>query len=309
MRYVVLFLALCGLSQAQRKYVTFDAPGCGNTAGLYIANSGAVLGSCSPGSPFFWRNAKGVFSNPKVPVLGSVSGLDAKGLIVGSWPNHGIYLMPGKRTVKFQVDGITQATAVSHSGLIAGSHHGGYGQPLWVGFILNGLDNITLPGAWQLFPAGINDTGELVGSWLDEKGGSHAFIWDPVNQQPIPYDAPGSVSTIVSGINDAGTVVGLWSDGQMTHAFTLDATGTFTSFDAVAGDSESTIRPPAINDNGWVVGVYADTNYHTFLRSPKGAITLLDVPGAVLTIATSINSTGHVTGFYYDGQNTNGFIY
>ena len=50
-------------------------------------------------------------------------------------------------------------------------------------------------------------------------------------------------------------------------------------------------------------GAVADTPAATY------SFTILDVPGAASTVATSINDSGQVTGSYYDGSGEHGFVY
>lgn len=307
---VLWVLVLCGATQAQRQYVTFDAPGCGSTMPALIANSGAIYGVCSPGNPFV-RSAKGVFTSPGISG-GTAFGVSANGELVGTVLNSGFYKPVGKRLVKFQISGAQQTTAsaVSHSGLIAGCYRTFNNKPPCIGYVLNSNENLSIAGASSVYPSGINNSGWVVGNFVDSAHQSHAFIWDPVNQRPIQYDAPGSVTTLVTGINDAGTVIGQWVDrGSVAHSFVLGAKGRFTSFDP---EGAAASLPVGINDNGFIVGDYADTSnlQHGYLRNPKGSITALDAPGAVWTSARGIDSTAHVTGYFADAHGVDhGFIY
>jgi hypothetical protein len=71
---------------------------------------------------------------------------------------------------------------------------------------------------------GCNNSGELVGSFVDLKG-VHGFI--AKNGAFTQFDAPGSSQviafavqgTIINGVNDAGDFVGFYSDSSKVHGF------------------------------------------------------------------------------------------
>src|SRR5690349_553986 len=57
--------------------------------------------------------------------------------------------------------------------------------------------------------------------------------------------------------------------------------------------------PFAINSSLWIIGTYLAGNSlsHSFLRTPDGTITTIDVPGATCgTYANSINRSGVIVG-------------
>jgi hypothetical protein len=76
--------------------------------------------------------------------------------------------------------------------------------------------------------------------------------------------------------------------------------------------------PTAINSSGYIIGQYADNApyLHSFLRSPNGAMTNIDVVGATCgsgietgTAAMSINRSGTITGYEADANCTvHGFV-
>src|ERR1035438_4240600 len=81
----------------------------------------------------------------------------------------------------------------------------------------------------------------------------------------------------------------------------------FTTIDA-PGAGNNTL-PFGINALGAIVGYYLDAAnvYHGFLRTPNGAFTKIDAPGASTgpyegTIAMGLNIEGAVTGYYFDSS-------
>src|SRR3954451_19180238 len=77
---------------------------------------------------------------------------------------------------------------------------------------------IIVPGASSAVAFGINDAGQIVGSFGDSTGG-HGFLDTAGSFTQI--DVPGAFGTGASGINDAGQIVGSFSStpGPITHGF------------------------------------------------------------------------------------------
>jgi hypothetical protein len=83
----------------------------------------------------------------------------------------------------------------------------------------------------------------------------------------------------------------------------------FQSFD-VPGAAKGTFAG-GLNDSGAIVGYYTDSAgvQHGFLRSPAGAYTTLDPPGAGASGASGIASSGKIVGSYsFTGVSGLGFV-
>src|SRR4051812_25651077 len=79
---------------------------------------------------------------------------------------------------------------------------------------------IDVPGAFlgTTVASGINDAGQIVGSFIDSTG-QHGFLRDPdgnLTQIDVP-SAVGPFGTQAFGINDAGQIVGIFNGGS--HSF------------------------------------------------------------------------------------------
>jgi hypothetical protein len=139
---------------------------------------------------------------------------------------------------------------------------------------------------------GINDSGQIVGTFVDSSGDFHGYerSGGKFSQIDVPFE--GASETIPSAINNSGEVVGGYSE---THGFTLIG-GTYTSFD-YPGAIET--EPFALNSAGDIVGSYTDTGGvgHAFSLS-AGTYTSIDFPGAVETFASGINDGGDIVGTY-----------
>jgi uncharacterized membrane protein len=80
--------------------------------------------------------------------------------------------------------------------------------------------------------------------------------------------------------------------------------GTVTIFDAPNVCTDGTFAT-GINSAGVIVGGFCG---HGFLRSPNGAFSTFDIPGADGTDPSAINSAGTTTGAYFAGNKILGFV-
>ena len=69
-----------------------------------------------------------------------------------------------------------------------------------------GFNFVDFPGSSATFLYGINDSGQLVGSFQTPAFQQHGFLDD--NGAFTQIDFPGAVTTELTGINNAGEIVG-----------------------------------------------------------------------------------------------------
>jgi probable HAF family extracellular repeat protein len=75
-----------------------------------------------------------------------------------------------------------------------------------------------VPGAIFTEASGINDAGQIVGSFADNSGFGHGFL--DTGGSFTQIDVPGAIFTEASGINDAGQIVGRIADSTLDqHGF------------------------------------------------------------------------------------------
>ncbi len=126
---------------------------------------------------------------------------------------------------------------------------------------------IDVPGAAATGVFGINNRGQMVGSYIDADGGYHGFVRDRKGRITTLPEAPGadplSGGTQPLSINDLGQIVGLAYDAQGGSRGFLLERGRLKLIDA-RRDAVFT-RPLDINNRGDIVGDYAtkppaDTN-------------------------------------------------
>jgi probable HAF family extracellular repeat protein len=159
-----------------------------------------------------------------------------------------------------------------------------------------GTGNSTLPQK-------INETGDVVGEFIDSNGVTRAFVRfsDGSFSDPIvdPNDTVGF--TEGRGINNSRTICGDYasSDGN-NHGFFLSG-GTFTEYDVPGAVSTSVL---GINDVADFTGSFSyGSGIFQGYVSVGGTITSFSVPGALLTLAYEINNSKQlVVGYYIDGS-------
>jgi probable HAF family extracellular repeat protein len=162
---------------------------------------------------------RGSVSTITVPdsILTEAIGINDAGHIVGDYRSadgvfHGFLFANGVFT-SFGDD--LGATDINNAGQIVGCY-----DTCTRGFLLSGstFTPVDVPGAVVTAPHGINDAGDIVGSYFDGTT-LRGFLYDGVTFTTI--DAPGAVITSVFRINNSGDVVGYYvtepSPGLFEH--------------------------------------------------------------------------------------------
>jgi uncharacterized membrane protein len=197
-----------------------------------------------------------------------------------------------------------------------------------------------VPGATKTVAAGINASGQIVGTFADATG-SYGYLLS--RGKFTGFDVPGATQTLANGINAAGQIVGsfdgkgfLLSRGMFTTLNIPGATYVFPTgvngsgqvvgyYDRGPGDTGflldrrgltnvlfdgfSTVAA-GINDSGEVVGYYLHQGNRGFILDSSG-YHKFDIPGAGLggTAPFGVNDSGQIVGNYYDANhNVHGFI-
>jgi hypothetical protein len=150
----------------------------------------------------------------------------------------------------------------------------------------------TVPGSLQTVGFGMNNTGSVVGYYIDTAGMAHGFRKD--GDEYTTVDFPGAVGTLLTGINDSGAMVGYYfgPDG-IPHGFSVK-NGQFTPVDFPG--SVDTIAT-GINNSGVIVGGYDFTQpvTHGFALD-SGGYQSVDSPYGSQNYAASVNNLGTIAG-------------
>ena len=289
-RFMCLFVAIAGIvcafaAQAAYDFTTVDYPGADNTDFRDINNSGQIVGNAffADGSvvSFTYDSKKKTFTT-LAPVPGSIVtfllGINESGEIVGgvddgTQESGAILDKKGSYTI-FQHPGFdgAEARGVGPSGLVTGFAFGAAGT---TGFIYDPRSNhftdfLPTPVGLVTIPRGINGRGQVVGS-ADVPGGpagdaTYGFLRDPGGA--ITLFLVNDQATAGRGITDAGLIAG----------FIVTEDGGVSGF----------------------VGSLSGSSSFQSLTIPASG--LLNVPGAVATIAQGINNAGVVAGYWFDAD-------
>ena len=164
------------------------------------------------------------------------------------------------------------------------------------GTITEAYQGVNVPGSPPQCAFGVNDSGQIVGEYLDSASVYHGWELSGGTFTTIDVPFSGASGTGTNGISDSGEITGFWDGSGITlHGFTL-ISGTYTSFDYPGAVQTG---PFGINNNGDIVGYYefSDLVEHGFVLS-GGTYTSIDPPGSVFTYAAGINDAGDIVGAY-----------
>lgn len=258
-------------------FITFDVPGATATSAYGINDRGQVAGTYfdASGGHGFIRDADGIFTTFDAPggTINSVTGINNRGQVVGS----GFF---GGTSTAFIRD--TDGTLTTFA--------------------------ITEPGAFSTSASGINDLGQVAGTYFGPN--SRGFVRDPSGALTT-FSALGAQYTTVSGINDRGQVVGTVGGFNLNGFFLRNADGTTTLITGLGGVGlgfGSAIGD--INNLGQIAGAFREASgiIHGAVLDASGAVIFFDVPGATATYGLGINDLGQVAGVYVDARGSHGYI-
>jgi probable HAF family extracellular repeat protein len=172
--------------------------------------------------------------------------------------------------------------------------------------------SIKVPGASTTEAMGINNLGDIVGSWEDAVTRKrYGFLLSGGVYTPI--DIPGAVLTVANDINDAGDIVGTYYEpadaGELfgaSHGYLLSADGQLTT---ITVPGQRVTWAFGINNQGQIVGGYSEWSgdqvlgVHGFMLD-TGTFTPVDFPvptpraHILVTYASGINDAGDIVGGY-----------
>jgi uncharacterized membrane protein len=179
----------------------------------------------------------------------------------------------------------------------------------YYGYLDNGgvFTTINAPSSYSNVPNtnytvayGINDSGQIAGTYRNDYGLFSGFLDNGGVFTPINVPFPGSIqSTQAFGINNSGQIAGGFAF-TYTSGFVYNG-GVYNQF-KVPGSINTYAY--GINNSGQIIGDYSDnTGYHSFLNN-GGVFTTVNVPGSISTRVSGINNSGQIVGNYLTASGT-----
>jgi len=223
-----------GFVLADGTFTTIDFPGGLHTRAYAINNHGQILGDyCCTASYFSsFLLSDGAFTPIDVPGSGQTIalGINDDETIVGFYDGHGFLLSDGAFST-IDVPGSLQTFAIDINNL--GEIVGGYldvpvatGRGTGHGFLMSGgtFTTIDIPSSLSgefidreinTTARGLNDRGQIVGDYSDNRGAVHGFSFSQgayiTVDPPITIDPPGGHVSVAEGVSDDAQVVGYYN--------------------------------------------------------------------------------------------------
>lgn len=174
--------------------------------------------------------------------------------------------------------------------------------------------SINFPGAYSTQANGINNGGEIVGTYMKSActGTCATRGFKYAGGKFTSINFPGAFSTSVNGVNDYGDVVGTYlntAGDVIGHGFLLLHTGHFETLD-LSGVSQSNTTPLAINKYLTVVGSYIDdSSSGVGFIWKNGTFTKFDLGGGAIQQSLNGDSNLNVMiGFYSSNGQSHMFL-
>jgi hypothetical protein len=216
--------------------------------------------------------------------------------------------------------GFTDVRGINNRGDVVGSYSTTNSIPPAQAYVRardGALSTFTIPGSHYVFPWGINDLGEVTGVYYyDGDTQVGGFVRSPGGMITTFTYAAGIVPL---AINRAGTIAGWYGPPVGAfQGFVRRPGGTIVSF-SMPGMGMLYTSFMGLNEEGFVTGSYTtiatgppssgtEEYMYGFIRSPQGAISSFEVPGADSTTSVAINNFNVVTGWSDSWTNPGGFI-
>jgi hypothetical protein len=158
---------------------------------------------------------------------------------------------------------------------------------------------------------GINDAGDVIGSYFDSNGVSHGYLDIGGNFTALTDPTAGTAGTYAFDVNNHDEVVGTFLT-ETAYGYVY-LKGAYQTISDPLGTATYAL---GINNQGDVVGNYQfsagpPTNNgreEGFIYS-HGKYTTISDPNGTITTATGIDDKGDVVGYYEDTNGIHGFFY
>ena len=119
------------------------------------------------------------------------------------------------------------------------------------------VTTFAVPGATATFAYQVNDSGQIIGYYIDSNLISHGYTRDSAGALTYPIDVPGATGTFLLGNNASNWVVGRYTDtSDVTHGLFFVTPDDILTYD-YPGATYTSLT--GINKNNLICGYYNDT--------------------------------------------------
>lgn len=235
-----------------------------------------------------------------------IAGINQEGSFVGYYTDtnrrqHGFLVADGAFTT---IDGpnsgppqfaFTQALAInSREDILVLSGNFATGEQQYYVLSDGTFNPFQIPGAQFIEATGLNNRGDIVGTYFDASGKQRGFLLSGGNLTNI--DVPGAQFTFAHGINSQGDIVGWYeaSGSTQVQGFLLSG-DIFTTLDG----GTSVTELDGIASNGEIAG----SCFPSSCTVLNGTFSTIPIPNSRASGATGLTNDGTIVGWYND---TNG---
>ncbi len=264
--------------------------------------------------------------NSKSPVENQLFGISDAGLISGIYgglsgtPEVGFTLAPPYGQANYGVVAVpgsqyTDPFGVNDFGTVGGQNSTGL-------FVESGGNYTEIVNPSELaqgdeFGGGLNDTGQLVGSYEGADFADHGFIYQIATRGFSPFTIGiGGQDIFPVAINDSGVVAGYYTPANTLPHDTSFVGSPASGFTYLAGPAGTTgdVFAAGLNNQGQVVGSYYPTSNTVFpsgfiYNVATGTYLTLNDPIGIGTQIEGINNLDQIVGLYFDASgHTHSFL-
>ncbi len=118
------------------------------------------------------------------------------------------------------------------------------------------VTTFAVPAASATFALQVNDTGQMIGYYIDSNGMTHGYMRDSAGTLTYPIDVPGATETLLLGNNASNWGVGRYTDAAgITHGLFFVTPDAILTYD-YPGATYTSLT--GINKNNLICGYYND---------------------------------------------------
>jgi hypothetical protein len=199
---------------------------------------------------------------------------------------------------------VTQGRGINNAREICGNYtNGSDGTTHGYSLMSGAFTGFDLADVSSTIPLGINNYGEVAGSFVENDGVTQEAFLGFVDTAVTTFAIPGASATLAYQVNASNQATGYYVDADgVTHGYLRDDDGTLT----YPIDPDGSVGTVLFgnNDSNWVVGRYADEagiTHGLFFMTP-GEFVSFDYPGSAFTSLNGININGVICGRYVDAS-------